>query len=113
MKDTAKALPKDIVMCAWFYSSPQVDNAMRKSVTFFSDIGFDMTGSPWFQHENAYAWAKCLCERRKHSPHALGEIYTSWIDKPVDPWQALLTTAEYTWTVAKPPFEEWMAQHRK
>ncbi len=109
MKKAAQSLPRDIVMSTWFYSSPQNDAAIRRSVAYFTDLGFDVTGSPWFQYANAHTWAQCLSERRKRSPHALGEIYTSWKDnKSVDPWQALTTTAEYAWSASTPPFDAWM-----
>ncbi len=114
MKDTAKHLPRDIVMASWFYSSPQNNEAIERSVAYFTELGFDVTGSPWFAHANAHHWAVCLAKRRRHSPHVLGEIYTSWKDNPnVDPWQALTTTAEYAWSADKPPVADWVKRQRK
>ena len=60
-----------------------------------------MTGSPWFNHRNVQQWAATLHKHRQSNTHVLGEIYTSWADTPVNPWQALPTAAQYMWTVDK------------
>jgi hypothetical protein len=38
----------------------------------------------------------------------LGEIYTSWSDAPVAPWQALHTMAEYSWRTDAVPLDAFL-----
>ena len=61
---------------------------IEKSTTFFLDQGFDLTGSPWFDHRNVHQWAVTLHKHGKENPHVLGLLYTSWGDTTVNPWRA-------------------------
>lgn len=108
MNDAAALIPKDVIQCLWWYEWPDPESRLENSTNFFVDLGFDVTGSPWFKHENVHQWAKTLLEKRKSSPHVLGEIYTSWSDTSEDPWQALETAAQYAWSVDKIPLEDFL-----
>jgi len=105
METAAETIPKDVILCVWWYAESDVDRQIEQSTQYFLDLGFDITGSPWFNPKNAYQWAETLYRHGKDNPHALGNIYTSWAHDFEDPWGALQTTAEYTWTIDKPPFE--------
>jgi len=105
MEKAAESIPKDIVMCIWWYSESNVEKQIEASTKYFLDLGFDITGSPWFNPNNAYRWAETLYRHGKGNPHVLGDLYTSWAHPSADPWGALATTAEYAWTIDQPPFE--------
>lgn len=113
MNDAAALLPKDIIQCLWWYDWPDKDNRIENSMKFFLGLGFDVTGSPWFSHRNVHQWADTLQKHRQSNPHVLGEIYTSWSDTAVDPWQALPTAAQYMWTVDKIPLDEFLKQEQR
>jgi hypothetical protein len=104
----AALLPKDIIQCLWWYDWPDKDNRIENSTRFFLELGFDVTGSPWFDHRNVHQWAITLHQHRQSNPHVLGEIYTSWADAPVNPWQALPTAAQYMWTADKIPLDQFL-----
>ena len=110
MNDAAALIPKDIIQCLWWYAWPDNDNRIENSVKYFLGLGFDVTGSPWFDHRNVNQWANTLHSHREGNSHVLGEIYTSWSDTTEDPWQALPTAAQYTWTVDKIPLSEFLKQ---
>lgn len=112
MEKVADLLPRDIVLCTWFYHWPDPAELIRKSVTYFTDLGFDVTGSPWYGHANAHHWAQALAERREASPRALGELYTSWPEAPVDRWQALPTMAEFAWNARGMPLAVFLEAAR-
>jgi hypothetical protein len=111
MNDAAALIPKDVVQCPWWYDWPDRDDRIEKSIAFFLDQGFDMTGSPWFDHRNVQQWAETLHKLGTGNPHALGLIYTSWGDTTENPWQALETAAQYAWTVDSMPLEEFLRSH--
>ena len=113
MNDAAALLPRDIIQCLWWYDWPDKDNRIENSMKFFLGLGFDVTGSPWFSHRNVHQWADTLHKHRQSNPHVLGEIYTSWADTAVDPWQALPTAAQYMWTVDKIPLDEFLKQEQR
>jgi len=113
MDEVADLLPRDIVMCTWFYHWPDPTALIRKSVAYFTDLGFDVTGSPWYGHANAHHWAGVLAERRQKSPRVLGELYTSWPEAPVDRWQALPTMAEFAWNAASMPLAAFLEAARE
>jgi len=50
---------------------------IENSTKFFLDLGFDVTGSPWYDHRNVQQWAETLNKHREGTTHVLGEIYTS------------------------------------
>jgi hypothetical protein len=113
MNDAATLLPKDIIQCLWWYDWPDNDNRIENSTKFFLGLGFDVTGSPWFNHRNVHQWAVTLHKHRESNTHVLGEIYTSWADTAVNPWQALPTAAQYMWTVDKIPLDEFLKQEQR
>jgi hypothetical protein len=108
MNDAAALIPKDIIQCLWWYDWPDKDNRIENSIKFFLGLGFDVTGSPWFDHRNVHQWAATLHKHRESNSHVLGEIYTSWADTAVNPWQALPTAAQYTWTVDRIPLDGFL-----
>jgi Glycosyl hydrolase family 20, domain 2 len=103
MESAAEGLPRDIILCPWFYTSPKDNAAIEQSITYFTGLGFDVTGSPWYGQENAWFWATTLAAHRKESPHVLGALYTSWADGDLKrTWDALEAVAEYAWTAGEP-----------
>ena len=105
IKNAAELIPKDVVICIWWYSERNWEYQIEKSTEYFLEHGFDITGSPWFNPKNAYRWAETLYRHGKDNPHALGSLYTSWGHESEDPWASLCVTAEYSWTIHKPPLE--------
>jgi hypothetical protein len=108
MNDAAALIPRDIIQCPWWYDWPDKDNRIENSTTFFLELGFDVTGSPWFRHRNVHQWATTLYKHRESNTHVLGEIYTSWAHPVEDPWQALTTAAQYSWIVDRIPLDEFL-----
>jgi hypothetical protein len=104
METAAELIPRDIVICVWWYEERDWENKIEKSTQYFLDLGFEITGSPWFDRGTAYRWAETLHRYRQENPRVLGNIYTSWAIDTEDPWGALDVTAEYAWTIDKPPF---------
>jgi hypothetical protein len=104
--DAVKELPRDIVINVWWYDWPDTVGHLDKSTKYFLDLGFEVTGSPWFRRKNAYDWAQTLYKYGRNDPKVLGCIYTSWAHPSEDPWGALDVTAEYSWTAEKPLFKE-------
>lgn len=104
--DAGKELPRDIIINIWWYDWPDAVGHLDKSTKHFLDLGFEVTGSPWFHRKNAYDWTQTLYKYGKHDPKVLGSIYTSWAHPSEDPWGALDVTAEYSWTAEKPPFKD-------
>jgi len=100
MEKAAEMLPKDIIQCLWWYDYPDPKQIVENKTKFFTELGFEVTGSPWFNPENAKHWARVLGEHRKKTPRVLGEIYTSWGEVP-EPWKALDTAAECAWNTAQ------------
>jgi len=98
--EVARHLPKDIIINVWWYDNVDWERQLDKSVAFFMEQGFEVTGSPWFRLPNARRWAEVF-NTLKDNPKALGIIYTSWEEVP-DPWAALEFTAEHTWSFGKP-----------
>ena len=108
MNNAAALIPKDIIQCPWWYAWPDETNRIENSTRFFLEQGFDVTGSPWFDHRNVRQWAATLHAHRQDNPHVLGMIYTSWSDTTEDPWQALTTAAQYAWNVNGMPLESFL-----
>lgn len=100
--NAAKLLPRDLIINLWWYDNDQWEEQMDRSLAYFLDLGFPVTGSPWFRVPNAYHWAE-LFHAAKENPQALGLIYTSWPEVP-DPWAALEFTAEHAWSFGKPAY---------
>lgn len=100
MEKAAEMLPKDIIQCLWWYDYPDPKQIVENKTKFFTELGFEVTGSPWFNPENAKHWARVLGECRKATPLALGIIYTSWGEVP-EPWKALDTAAECAWNTVQ------------
>jgi hypothetical protein len=110
MNDAAPLIPKDVIQCPWWYAWPDTGHRIEDSVKYFLGLGFDVTGSPWFDHRNVIQWAETLCRYRKSDPHVWGEIYTTWSDTREDPWQALATAAQYSWSVDSISSDEFLKQ---
>lgn len=96
----AEKLPKDLIIAIWWYDDDQWEEQIDKSVAYFTELGFSVTGSPWFRKANAYHWTTVL-DGLKDNPLALGVIYTSWAGVP-EPWGALDLTAEHIWSFGEP-----------
>lgn len=97
MNDAAAMIPRDIIQCPWWYAYPDGAKRIENSVKFFLELGFDITGSPWFDGQNVMQWADTLRGAHLTNSHVLGLIYTSWSDTTQDPWQSLITAAQYSW----------------
>jgi hypothetical protein len=104
--DAGKELPRDIVINIWWYDWPDTAGHLDQSTIYFLDLGFEVTGSPWFRRKNAYDWTQALYKYGRKDPKVLGSIYTSWAHPSENPWGALDVTAEYSWTAEKPLFKE-------
>lgn len=111
MNDATALIPKDVVQCPWWYDWPDTDDRIEKSTAFFLDQGFELTGSPWFDHRNVQQWAETLHTLGKANPRVLGLLYTSWADTKANPWQALETAAQYGWIVDTMPLEEFLRRN--
>ena len=105
METAAETIPRDIIQCLWWYEERDYEKLIEQSTQYFLGLGFDITGSPWFDPRNAHRWAETLYRHGKDNAHVLGIIYTSWAHDFEDPWKALPTAAEYSWTIDKPPFD--------
>jgi len=108
--EAAEALPKEIIQCVWFYGTGEEERARQSdSLLYFTELGFECTGSPWYEPQNAYEWSQSLFSERRRSGKALGMIYTSWgnCTPDRDPWAALIPCAEYSWSPDK-PFPVWL-----
>lgn len=101
--DAATLLPRDIIVCIWWYDNVDWDRQIDKSMEYFLGLGFEVTGSPWFRVPNAYHWAE-LFDKQKDNPKELGIIYTSWELVP-EPWAALEFTAEHSWSFGRPQYK--------
>ncbi|MHA1574394.1 MAG: glycoside hydrolase family 20 zincin-like fold domain-containing protein [Alphaproteobacteria bacterium] len=86
-------LPKDVIMCVWFYSAGQPQNVGWKSIEFFARKGFRTTGSPWYDKQCAREWSEVCSRARKQGLNCLGVIYTSWSGR----WDALEECASSAW----------------
>lgn len=111
MNDAAALIPKDVVQCPWWYDWPDREDRIEKSAAFFLEQGFEMTGSPWFDHRNVQQWAETLHTLGKENPRVLGLLYTTWGDTTENPWQALETAAQYAWIVDKMPLDEFLRRN--
>ena len=103
--DTAKVaelLPRDLMINVWWYDDDQWEPQMDRSLDYFLELGFEVTGSPWFRRPNAHHWAKLL-DDAGDNPKALGIIYTTWFGDGSD-WDALELTAEHAWSFGKPVY---------
>lgn len=100
--ETAKAaetLPKDIVICDWFYKKPRQN---YESYTYFKSLGYDHLACPWDNRNGIIAQAKAVEKAgtfgvlatiwNHYSGHNLANIY--------------VTTSSMAWnTNATPPTE--------
>jgi len=102
----ADLIPKDIIICIWWYDWPDEGQHLERSVPYFLERGFHITGSPWFRRNNAYQWAQVLNQYGKKDSKVMGHLYTSWWHPSEDPWGALDVTAEYAWSFDRPVFPE-------
>ena len=100
LEKAAQLVPKDIIMCAWAYSYPGENEKIQKSVEFWLNKGFDITGSPWFDTNNCRFWADELI-KHKNSPHILGYFYTAWMDFTTRTWDGLPMAAQTSWSGTK------------
>lgn len=100
LQTAAYDIPRDVIMNGWYYSSPGENWHISQSVPWFTSLGFDVTGSPWFDPVNAEFWVDFMLTHRRSTPRSLGVLYTSWPDDFIpnpDPWAALDTTLYYAW----------------
>jgi hypothetical protein len=107
LQTAAQHLPKDIIMNAWAYGYPGDNEKIQNSIKFWINLGFDITGSPWYDVYNAHYWDQTLKEH-KDSGHILGSFYTAWGDDPPHMWFGLTTSAQYAWSNTI-PLEEFLA----
>ena len=107
LQEAGPKLPKDVIMCAWEYGYPGGNEKIQKSIDYWTKLGFDITGSPWFDKGNAHYWPEALVEH-KDSGHILGSFYTSWLDLKPPTWKGLTTCAQYSWSNTV-PFDEFVA----
>jgi hypothetical protein len=98
----AELLPRDLMINVWWYDNDQWEPQMDRSLDYFLELGFEVTGSPWFRVPNAHHWAK-LFNDAGDNPKALGIIYTTWFGDGTD-WDALEHTAEHSWSFGKPDY---------
>ena len=101
LEKASQLLPKDIIMNAWAYSYPAENEKIVKSIDFWVKQGFDITGSPWFDHDNCRFWSEQLIKNR-NSKHILGLFYTAWSDLPDKRWGGLEVSADSSWSGVKP-----------
>jgi len=111
LESAAQYIPKDIIMNVWAYSYPADNEKIQKSIKFWTDLGFDITGSPWYNVYNAHYWDQALKEH-KNSGHILGSFYTAWGDDPPHMWFGLTTSAQYAWSNTI-PLDEFLATKDK
>jgi len=111
LESAAQFVPKDIIMNVWAYSYPGDSEKIQKSIKFWTDLGFDITGSPWYDVYNAHYWDQALKEH-KNSRHILGSFYTAWGDDPPHMWFGLTTSAQYAWSNTI-PLDEFLATKDK
>jgi hypothetical protein len=101
LQTAAYGIPRDVIMNGWYYSYPSDNPRIEQSVPWFTGLGFDVTGSPWFDPLNAEFWAAFMLTHRQSTPRSLGVLYTSWPDQFIynpDPWAALEVTLNYAWS---------------
>lgn len=99
--DAAKALPRDLIINVWWYDNFGWPKQIDESLGYFLNLGFEVTGSPWFRIPTAWHWAE-IFNQHKEDARALGIIYTSWPTET--PWAALEFTAEQAWSFGKPAY---------
>lgn len=89
----ADMLPRDIIQCIWFYDAGQPLVLGWKSLQFFGERGYSMTGSPWYDPTCARNWS-IVCKRAMDEGlPCIGTFYTSWDNR----WQALEEMANTAW----------------
>ena len=89
----ADMIPKDVIMCVWFYGAGQPLDEGWKSIEFFAARGLRTTGSPWYDKQCAREWSQVCARARKQGLNCLGVIYTSWSGR----WNALKECASSGW----------------
>lgn len=100
--------PKDIIQCAWFYA-PGDDVAEARSLAYLAARGYETTGSPWYDLENNWDWARECDLSRQATGKCLGVLYTSWGDNPdADPWAGLSLAAAFSWNPDDPRAPEML-----
>lgn len=97
LEKAAQMVPKDIIMCAWAYSYPGENEKIQKSVDYWLKLGFDITGSPWFDKNNCRFWADELIKNNQNR-QILGYFYTAWMDNTERTWDGLQTAAQTSWS---------------
>jgi len=112
LETAAQMIPKDIVQCVWFYGTTSRE-VQSNSLKFFTDLGFEVTGSPWADRHylgNSYDWAQVLAQaRRQGNWRVLGIFYTSWDEA----WHGLHVAAAYGWNPDAPALEAFYALDRR
>jgi len=112
--DTA---PKDLIQCTWFYDARD-DAVEARSLEYFAARGYETTGSPWYDLENNWDWARECARSREATGKCLGLLYTSWTDNPNEnPWAELPVAAAFAWNPDDPPALEMLpwspAEHNR
>jgi len=75
----AKLLPKDIIMCDWWYGAQRATDIDRLNlgIEFFTGLGFRTTGSPWYDPCNNVEWVRTAMNYM--SPEkCIGLLHTNW-----------------------------------
>ena len=96
LEKAAPLLPRDIIMCSWAYGYPDENERIQKAIAFWTQLGFDITGSCWYNSDNARYWSQSLIEH-KNSGHIIGSFYTAWLDDRAHTWLGLDAFSEYSW----------------
>ena len=75
----ANLLPKDIIMCDWWYGGQRPADADRlnSGIEFFTDLGFRTTGSPWYDPWNNVEWVHTAVKYMSREK-CIGLLHTNW-----------------------------------
>lgn len=104
-KRRRELLPKDIVIADWHYRP--ADPAEYKSLSIFSEAGFDTIACTWYQPKNIGNFVQAVAEERKQTTAALGLMQTTWAGYSFDgqslasnfeQYAAYVSAAQAAWT---------------
>ncbi len=97
LEDAVRNLPRDIILCPWRYTETDLD-LLSRDLASLAAAGFEVTGSPWYDLPNAFAWGIAAARLRRESDRCLGLFLTTWEDR----WDALPLTADLMWRLPAP-----------
>jgi len=101
LEEGTRDIPKDIVICAWQYGAAEAGylHALMKS---FTDLGYQVTGSPWCDATNTRAWGGAVKQLRSQAgDKCLGIFLTTWAGR----WDMLVPCSDLMWTLSSPSLE--------